>query len=254
MLLQDMMTSLSFDNPHIIQVLLTAAVAFGFGYLVYIYCIILLVKEKRSPYPVWMHTFYLACDIIGTVFWFIEAKQNDWFWAFCAFSVAMFIWVCCELWSLYMAIKHERQEAFGRYYAAPVTEKQALNRIVVQTIMFGSLICSFLYFMGGFQEAAIFKLYVWTNLLVALGPTYLWSERQARSGAGVNISIMILISIICTYLPPGFGMWTTISQYFNTPTFYIAGVIATGYAIFNLRMQMKYAPKPTLMNGKKTLK
>ncbi len=254
MVLQDMLTSFSLRNPNLIWVLIASGIAFGFGYLVYVYCIILLAKEKKSPYPIAMHTFYLACDSIGTVFWFLEAKQNDWFWAFCAFSVAMFIWVCCEVWSLYMAIKYERQEAYGRYYKEPVTEKQAFYRIAAQTIMFGTLICSFLYFMGGLQDAALFKLYVWTNLLVAIGPTHLWAERQSRSGAGVNISIMILISIICTYLPAGLGMWTTVSSYFNTPTFYIAGVISTCYAIHNLRVQLKYAPKPTQINGMKTLR
>jgi hypothetical protein len=41
-------------------VLLVSAVAFGLGYRVYVYCILPLARERRSPYPVWMHTFYLA--------------------------------------------------------------------------------------------------------------------------------------------------------------------------------------------------
>src|SRR5262249_33417405 len=99
--LQDLLRNYAFSNPDIVRLLIVSAVAFGFGYWVYIYCIRLLIRERKSPYPVWMHTFYLACDATGTVFWFLLAKEHGWFWFFTASSVAMLIWVFCELWSLY---------------------------------------------------------------------------------------------------------------------------------------------------------
>lgn len=250
----DFMNALSFSNPHIVQVLIPCALAFLFGYLVYIYCIIIMKREHISCYPVWMHTFYLACDTIGAVFWFIEWIQNDYFWAFIAFSICLLIWVACEIWALAKDVQYNKQEEWGKYHKDPVTTRQAWGHIIGQTVMFGTVIGSIVYYMGGLNDLAFFKLYFWTNLLVALGPCHTWMKRQSRVGSGVNIQIMILISIILTWMPAGIGMWATVSSYFWTPTCIIAGIVATAYAIFNLMQQLKFAPKPELMNGKKPLR
>jgi hypothetical protein len=102
LVLDDLLRNYDLNSPHIVRMLIVSAVAFGFGCGVSIYCILLLVRERRSPYPVWMHTFYLACNVTGTVFWFLLAKGHGWFWFFTASSIAMAIWVFCELWSLYI--------------------------------------------------------------------------------------------------------------------------------------------------------
>ena len=253
MVLDDLLHNYDFGNPHIVRLLIVSAVAFGFGYGVYLYCILLLVRERRSPYPVWMHTFYLACDATGTVFWFLLAKDHHWFWFFAASSAAMSIWVLCELWSLYMAARYERQEIWGRYYDQPVTPRQAVNRIVAQTLWFLCVVNLTNYFFGGLNDAAMFKWYVWTNLIVAVGPGYLWAARKTREGTSMGLAIMVLLSIIATYLPRGFGMWTTASSYFDTPWFYLSGLVATGYAVYNLNLVRGFAPKPALVDGRKTV-
>jgi hypothetical protein len=232
--LQDLIDNYSFDNPHIWALLAASAVAFGFGYWVYFWAIRILLKEKRSAYPVWMHTFYLACDITGTVFWFLLAQDNDWFWFFSFSSAAMSIWVLCEIWCLYMAVKWERQEIWGDQYVNPVTPKQAISNVVVQTVMFLTVVNLMNYFFGGLQDAAMFKWYVWTNFLVALGPLTYWAKHRDLRRAPFGLGVMILASIIATYLPPGLGMWTTASPYFNTPWFYIAGVVTTVIAVKTL--------------------
>ena len=253
MVLDDLLHNYDFGNPHIVRLLIVSAVAFGFGYGVYLYCILLLVRERRSPYPVWMHTFYLACDATGTVFWFLLAKDHHWFWFFAASSAAMSIWVLCELWSLYMAARYERQEIWGRYYDQPVTPRQAVNRIVAQTLWFLCVVNLTNYFFGGLNDAAMFKWYVWTNLIVAVGPGYLWAARKTREGTSMGLAIMVLLSIIATYLPRGYGMWTTASSYFDTPWFYLSGLVATGYAVYNLNLVRGFAPKPALVDGRKTV-
>jgi hypothetical protein len=253
LVLDDLLRNYNLSSPHIVRMLIVSSVAFGFGYGVYIYCILLLLRERRSPYPVWMHTFYLACDVTGTVFWFLLAKQHAWFWFFTASSAAIFIWVLCELWSLYMAVQYERQEIWGRYYDRPVTPKQAVNRIAAQTAWFFCVVNLTNFFLGGLSDAAMFKWYVWTNLIVAVGPTYLWAARKSRHGTSMGLAIMVLLSIIATYLPPGWGMWTTASSYFNTPWLYISGLVATGYALYNLFLVKNLPPKPAEINGRKTI-
>jgi hypothetical protein len=253
LVLDDLLRNYDFSNPHIVRVLIVSAVAFAFGYAVYVYCILLFIREHRGPYPVWMHTFFLACDTTGTVFWFLLARGHDWFWFFAACSIAMLIWVCCESWSLYMVVKHERQETWGRYYHQPVTPRQAWNRIAAQYVWFLGVINLTNYFMGGRNDAAMFKWYVWTNLIVAVGPMYLWAARKSRRGTSIGLAITVLLSIVATYLPSGYGMWTTASSYFNTPWFYIAGIVATGYGIYNVLLLKSFPPKPARIEGRKTV-
>ncbi|MFI5623311.1 hypothetical protein ACIA03_07580 [Nocardioides sp. NPDC051685] len=45
---------------------------------------------------------------------------------------------------------------------------------------------------------------------------------------------MILASIVATYLPLGWGMWTTASGCFNMPWFYLSGLYVTGIALFGV--------------------
>lgn len=234
MVLDDLLSSYDFDSPDITQMLLTSAVAFGFGYWVYIYCIIFQAKQRKSPYPHWMHTFYLACDMSGAVFWFLLAKDHDWFWFFVGSSAAMFVWVLCELWCLYMSIRYERQEIYGEYYDGPVTVRNAVTRTVAETVLFLCVVNLTVYFFGGLDDAGFFKLYVWTNLLVAIGPSYYWAKQRNHEGKSLGLAIMILASIVATYLPPGWGMWTTASDYFDTPWFYLSGLFVTGIAIYNV--------------------
>ncbi len=69
----------------------------------------------------------------------------------------------------------------------------------------------------------------------------------------MGLAIMVLLSIIATYLPRGYGMWTTASSYFDTPWFTLSGLVATAYAIYNLNLVRKFAPKPALIDGRKTV-
>ncbi|MFY1621229.1 hypothetical protein [Micromonospora sp. WMMD736] len=109
------------------------------------------------------------------------------------------------------------------------------------------------YFFGGLNDAAMSKRYVWTNLIVAIGPGYLWASRKSREGTSMGLAVVVLLSIIATYLPPGFGVWTTASPYFNTPWFYLSGLVATGYAVYNVLLVKNFAPKPQFINGRKSI-
>lgn len=254
--LTDLLEKLSLSNPDLIWVLLPCAIAFAGGYTVYIFCLLILAKEHTSCYPSWMHTFFCACDVLGSIFWAQEALQNDNFWAFWAFSVCMAIWVVLELVSMYYSVKYERQEVLGNLYSKPVTTSMAARHLFVQFIMWTGVISSVIYFMGGYADAAFFKLYFWTNLMVALGPCWHWMRRgvkTGRVGAGVAIQIMILITIIITWTPAGIGMWCTISDYFWTPICIYAGIVVTCFAVYNLVYQWKLPKKPVVIQGKKPL-
>lgn len=254
--LTDLLNALSLSNPDLIGVLIPCAIAFAGGYTVYIFCLLILAKEHTSCYPSWMHTFFCACDTLGCAFWIYLATQNDNFWAFYAFGIYMAVWVVLEIISMYFSSKYERQETLGALYKEPVTMKRAGLHYLIQTVMWMAVIASFIYFMGGFADAAFFKLYFWTNLMVALGPCWYWMRRgvkTGRVGAGVAIQVMILITIIITWIPAPFGMWCTVSSYFWTPTCVIAGIVVTCFAIYNLIYQLRLPKKPVVVEGKKPL-
>lgn len=219
---------------------LISAIAFAIGYVQYIYSFRLVIRERCAPFPVWMHTFYFAHDLTGAVVFFLLAQQHDFFWFFTATCIALLVWNGFEVFNLYMAVKVERQEIWGKFYDRPVTEKQAVQRILGQIALMFVVVNLFRVFMN---DEVMFKWFAFTNILIAVAPGYLWEERRSRRGTAVGLAIVNLVCAIYTFLPPGYGMWTTASAYFDQPWFYITGVIVSLFALRNLVLLLQYPPK-----------
>ncbi|MDT4849711.1 hypothetical protein FQZ97_838380 [compost metagenome] len=218
-----------------------SAFAFSIGYLEYIYSFRLVLRERCAPYPVWMHTFYFAHDLTAAIVFFNLARQHDYFWFFTGASIGMVIWNCFEIFNLYMAIKVERQEIWGKFYDTPVSVGQALGRVVGQIALMLVVVNLFRVFM---DDVVMFKWFAFTNILIAVAPGYLWSERRSRRGASVGLALVILVGTVNTFLPPGYGMWTTALAYFNQPWFYLTGVVVSAFALRNLVMLWRFPEKP----------
>lgn len=229
------------------ELLWIAAFAFLIGYLEYIYSFRLVIRERLAPYPVWMHTFYFAHDITASVVFFRLAQQHDFFWFFTAASIALLVWNAFELFNLYMAVKVERQDIWGKFYNRPVTVRDALWRIVAQIILMLMVVNLFRVFM---DDVVMFKWFAFTNILIAVAPGYLWAERKSRDGASVGLAIVILVGTVNTFLPPGWGMWTTALRYFDQPWFYATGVVVSAYALYNLVALLRLPPK-AIVDGRK---
>lgn len=222
------------------NLIIISAFTFLIGYLEYIYSFGLVIKERKAPYPIWMHTFYLAHDFTGAVVFFMLAKNNNWFWFFTTASIALLIWNCFELFNLYMAVKVERQEIWGKFYDSPVTSRQAILRIIGQVALMAVVVNLFRVFMN---DEVMFKWFAFTNILIAVAPGYLWNERKSRKGSSIGLAIVIFIGTVNTFLPPGYGMWTTATKYFDQPWFYITGVIVSAYAFRNVIMLLRFPVK-----------
>jgi len=222
------------------NLIIISVFTFLIGYAEYIYSFRLVIKEKSAPYPVWMHTFYLAHDFTASIVFFMLAKNNNWFWFFITASVALLIWNCFELFNLYMAVKVERQEIWGKFYESPVTVRQAVLRIIGQVALMAVVVNLFRVFMN---DEVMFKWFAFTNILIAVAPGYLWNERKSRKGSSIGLAIVIFIGTVNTFLPPGYGMWTTAAKYFDQPWFYITGVVVSAYALRNVIMLLKFPIK-----------
>lgn len=223
------------------ELLWISAIAFAIGYLEYIYSFRLVIRERSAPYPIWMHTFYYAHDLTGAIVFYNLAQHYHFFWFFSAASIALLIWNLFELFNLYMAVKVERQEIWGRFYGAPVTVGQAVCRILGQIALMLVVVNLFRVFM---DDVVMFKWFAFTNILIAVAPGFLWNERRSRRGASVGLAIVILIGTINTFLPPGYGMWTTALSYFDQPWFYLTGVVVSAFALRNLVMLLRFPSKP----------
>lgn len=243
-MVQDIMNVYT-DN---IGLLIASAITFAFGFIEYIYSFRLVLKEKSAPFPIWMHTFYLAHDTTAAIVFFVLAKNNDWFWFFSLASVALVVWTLFEIFNLYMAVKVERQEIWGKFYNTPVTERQALLRIIGQVMLMIVVVNLFRVYMN---DEVMLKWFSFTNIVMAIGPGFLWNERKSRHGSSVGLAIVILLGTINTFLPAGYGMFTTaLPQTFDHIWFYLTGMIVSAFALRNLIMIAKFPAKKSLKDKK----
>jgi hypothetical protein len=219
---------------------LISGVTFLIGYLEYVYSTRLILAEHKAPYPVWMHSFYFAHDVTGAVVFARLALAHRFFWVFTCTSVALLIWNVLEIFNLAMAVKYERQEIWGHAYVQPVTRRQAWLRIAGQTLLMLCLVNLLRVFM---HDELMFKWFALTNVVIAVGPGFLWERRKTRHGSAIGLALVILIGTINTFLPPGLGMWTTALAYFNQFWFYALGIVACAYALRNLVLLLRLPPK-----------
>lgn len=244
-MLQEVMNAYS-TNPALLYI---SALAFLIGYIEYIYSFLLVIREHKAPFPIYMHTFYLAHDFTGALVFGQLALEYDFFWFFTGASIALFIWNLFEIFNLYKAVTVERQEIWGDWYNEPVTKQQAIYHILTQVAVMIVVVNLFRVFM---DDQVMFKWFAFTNILMAVAPGYLWRKRKSRDGASVGLAIVILVGTINTFLPPGYGMWTTASTFFDQPWFYITGVVISGIAASNLVVLLQYPPKKSI-NGKRVI-
>lgn len=214
--------------------LVVAAITFVFGYLEYVYSFWLMHREHRAPYPVWMHTFYLAHDSSWAVIMLVAASRHGWNWFLTAVGIALMVWNVFECYNIFKAVTVERQEIWGAYYREPVTLAQAVTNVALQLAGFYCLVNILIGFMGA---GSVLQWFLFTNMLMAAAPGILWMRRGAaensRRGASLGLAIVILLATVNTFLPS--SMWVlAMPAVFDTGWFYLSGVVFTVIAAFNL--------------------
>jgi hypothetical protein len=237
MLLQDILNAYA-NNPG--QMNLLSAVPFIGGYVTWIYYYLLSVKDRKMPIPFWLYTAWFAHDVTGAIVFHRLAQQHGGFWFFRATSIALVIWTAIEVVGMYLAVRFARQDIWGKYYSAPVTQKQATAWVLIEIAIMFALVN---LLRGLMDDETMFKWFTLTNALLAVGPFYLWRTRKDRMGSSIALAIMLIVIVANTFLPPGLGMFTTASAYFDQPWFYVAGAVLTAMAISNLVVLLRLPPK-----------
>jgi hypothetical protein len=237
MLLQDILTAYT-THPDLMK--LVSAVPFIGGYVTWIYYYAVSIKDGKMAIPFWLYTLWFAHDTTAAAVFCRLAQQHGGFWFFHQTSIALVIWTLIEIVGMYLAVRFARQDIWGKYFASPVTVQQATGWVLVE-IAFMFAIVNLLRML--MDDETMFKWFALTNTVLAIGPFYLWRTRKDRTGSSIMLAIMLVVIVADTFLPPGLGMFTTASPYFDQPWFYIAGAVLTAMAISNLVVLLRLPPK-----------
>lgn len=225
-------------------------IVFGSAFGIYFYSLWLQFREKKAPFYVWQHAFYFAHDV-NFVFLFDTMFNQTGFWIFKLMWAGCVAFIFIEILSLYLAVKNERQEVWGKYvHDGKVTEKQAWQMGIFLYIAILAIVTCIRIGTG---DVMCFFLMMLTNAITAIMPSFLVQERNSREGHSIILSFFIMINVSLTFAPQGIGMWATLAPVFREPWFFALGAISLLFAIRYLVVQLRLPKKGLLPNGQKAI-
>ncbi len=202
-------------------VIIAAFITYGFGFIQYFSSIYMQVKHKQAPFYFWQHCWYIGHDMTFSLLfrqWFYEID----FWLFKVLCIGCMIFVGIELFSLWFAVKYERQEIWGKYTHKEVTEKEAWVRGILGYIVGIILFASIRLAIG---DVMCLVLMMSTNATLALAaPLRLEEVGVQKKGIRV-LSWATLFGTIFTFAPSGVGFFATVIQVLNAPWFFLVGIV-----------------------------
>ena len=233
------------SSPGFMGILISFALAMGFGLLDYIWAVAINIKEHKTPFPVWAHTFYFAYDFTCCVVMSSLALKTHFFWLFTVFAIGNLLWTIMEAINIYSVIKYEKEEAFG----SDCTDKQAILYIILQVAFMFAVVNIFRWNM---QDVAMFCWLPLTNVLMAVIPGVVIHKRRSREGSSVALCIIVLFGTIFNFLPAPIGLFTTVTpQIYNQPIWFAVGVVCVVIAAYNLYRILQLPPKTVDMGNYK---
>jgi hypothetical protein len=223
-------------NDHPRQMIPLAGIAMGLGFIQYIYCFFMTRRDGISPFPPWMHAFYLAHDFLYVTLY------DQWFGEYAPYRSFIFqgIWLGMvafnffEINALYSSIRDERQPAFGQFHDGSATKGQATVWVVFITVLSFVLLSTARSFLN---DTLMFGIFVSTNVIMAIVPAFTTAARRKRVEGSLGLAFFIVVGTVATFLPEGLGMYTTADpDYFARPWFFILGATCVLIAIWHLVM------------------
>lgn len=219
-------TELTPGQPLFIPLIIGFAIANAIGLLEYIWAVALTFKEHAGPFPMWMHTFFLAHDSTAGVIFTILALRHHFFWLFSVYALGMVTWTILELICISVELKYNAHAEFN------------VNRRVatIQTILMVAVMYCVIWFIRYLDhDVAMFIWLPLTNFVMAVGPGQVLLKRGSRHGSSVTVYILIVLGTLFNFAPKGIGFFTTLlPQIFNCGLWYLLGLVATIVAAYNL--------------------
>lgn len=244
---EDFINALTPGADHFGATLFAVLMTFFLGFMVYVYSIILVNREGKGPYPLWMHTFYCAADFMGIWVFLSEYLNYGHFWFFLLGCVGEAAWVVVEIYCLYKSVTVEREDLFEK---GATVQSAALTCVLQWLVFFVSL--NLLRVELG--DNTMYKFWIFTQVIICAAPGFFWKKRGTRLGACWQLNIVLILVAIMSFNP--WNMWAMIApEYFSVsanPWYYAVGVVTLLLAIRGCLIYKGFDKKPAVLaNGKK---
>lgn len=222
-----------------VPLLVASAASFAVGYMQYIYCVRLSLREGKGPMPFWMHSFYLAHDSTWSYILGAAAPRYDEHWFLRGTSTALFLWTALEIFCIHRAITKDRNAVFSTVLGPNPPLRSVLTYAVLMQLGMHSVVNVLIQLMG---EGCMMHWFCLTNVLIIMGPTHEYLQRGSRNGLAVGFCLVNVCCAFWTFVP--FSMWAlTFPEIFAQPAYYFVGVIFTIYSVWMLYIVYSYPPK-----------
>jgi len=228
---------------------IAAIMVYVIGFAQYGTSLALQIREKKAPWYFWQHAWYFGHDLTFVSLYGLWFHTID-FWLFRVLWAGCVAFVFIEIFSLYMAVKYERKEIWGKYYKdGEINETQAWVRGI-----FGYLLGLFLFYIIriAIGDTMCLALMMSTNAIVAIAPQFLSEARQSRDGGSIILGLLVVGGTLFTFAPSGIGMWTTAASVFNQPWYYALGVVSLICSVRYVAVLLRF-PKKQSIGGKRPI-
>lgn len=244
---QQIMDRMWFDWNNI-DVFFAWIVGYVTGYLLYTYAGKVAKEQGVQPYPLWIHCYMFSIDLIGTItFWYLFAT-NDFYWFFAVQGVALPLWMIMEAKSIYDGVRNdeERNFEFGRLRCGGKISQRDAWFYCIGIFVFGFFMNMYaLSMLGGFDNAAIWIIYPFTNYVYAVFTWRFWDARSAQFGNrkhnAVGLQVVITVTCFVSWCP-GLNWFWAVSPFFHQPWFIVGGIVMTCISAYNLYRCIKLPP------------
>lgn len=227
---------------YVIIVIITA----GIAYVQYAFINKVARQTSRSPWKLWVHAYFFGHDtcFVFLFYYYWQTLQSP-IWMMMSFMC--FIFNFFEIYALYITVKQERQYMWGKLYKNPVTLKQGLIRGIA---MYAMSVVLFNVLRMSLQDNLMLWVMISTNVVVFLATPFAIEEHlkdHLKTKVYYSKKDYIIVSLAClganivSFLPPGYGMWTTAApDYFNQFWFYLCGALCLVVQIWGLYVVLKH--------------
>jgi hypothetical protein len=243
---QEVMASIHADP---VGISVAAVLVYLFGFAQYFYAVALQLRERKSPWFFWMHAWYIGHDLTFVSLYDLWFNQVD-FWLFKVLWAGCVAFVFIELFVLYLTVKHERQEVFGRYVKGELSEGRAWIRGLCG---YALGIALFYIIRIAIGDSMCLALMMSTNFIVAVFPSFLAEQRGSREGHSVVLALLVIAGTVFTYSPQGIGFWASASGAFRQPWYWALGAIAVFCSVRYLVILLRMPAKGPLPDGRKAI-
>ncbi|MGY4103630.1 hypothetical protein ACW2Q0_29315 [Nocardia sp. R16R-3T] len=214
-------------DRHPVLFVALAFATYGFGFAQYLTSMYMQIRNKDCPFFFWQHAWYFGHDLTFVLLfsmWFFQVDH----WLFKLLWAGCVTFVAIEIYSLQLVVRNERQSVFGRYYTEPVSARTAWIRGIAA---YSAGVILFMVIRAAIGDVMCLVLMMSTNATLAIATQFKLEETKVRQPGIIALAWFTLLGTILTFMPPGYGFFSTAVTALDAPWFYVLGALSTVCAL-----------------------